>query len=66
MKCKFCGKKTTWDESFGTKNLIMCSECMEKYGNQINKIIKTSKDNVIRDNGIVLMMLLECGKAASK
>lgn len=66
MKCKFCGKKTNWDESFGTENLIMCPSCMERYSKQVHSIISSSSDDYIRDNGIVLALLLECGKAAQE
>lgn len=30
MKCKICGKKTTWDESFGRREFIVCPHCFEK------------------------------------
>lgn len=30
MKCAECGKKTTWDESFGGENYIICPECFQR------------------------------------
>ena len=27
MKCDFCKKETTWDESFGPEDLIVCKDC---------------------------------------
>ena len=30
MKCKICKNKTTWDESFGGENFIICPTCYNK------------------------------------
>ena len=30
MTCKICGNKTTWDESFGGENFIICPRCYKK------------------------------------
>ena len=30
MKCAECGKKTTWDESFGGENHIVCPKCFQR------------------------------------
>lgn len=27
MKCQICGRRTTWDESFGHENFIVCPKC---------------------------------------
>lgn len=29
MKCKICGKKTTWDTSVGRPCYIVCNRCVE-------------------------------------
>ncbi len=30
MKCAECGKRTTWDESFGKENYIVCPKCFQR------------------------------------
>ena len=30
MKCKICGRKTTWDESYGNEKFIICPRCYGK------------------------------------
>ena len=30
MKCEICKEKTTWDESFGRREFIVCPHCFEK------------------------------------
>jgi DNA-directed RNA polymerase subunit RPC12/RpoP len=30
MKCAECGKRTTWDESFGGENYIVCPKCFQR------------------------------------
>ena len=30
MKCQICGKKTTWNESFGKEEFIVCPYCFEE------------------------------------
>lgn len=30
MKCAICGQRTTWDESFGPKDFIVCPHCFEE------------------------------------
>lgn len=30
MKCKICGKKTTWETSVGRPCYIVCNKCVEK------------------------------------
>lgn len=37
MKCAECGKKTTWDESFGMENYIICPKCFQRIRKE-NKI----------------------------
>lgn len=29
MKCQICHNKTTWDESYGKSNFIVCHVCFE-------------------------------------
>lgn len=30
MKCKVCGKRTTWETSVGRPCYIVCNKCVEK------------------------------------
>ena len=30
MKCQICGKETTWDESFGKEEFIVCPHCFKE------------------------------------
>ena len=30
MKCKICGRKITWDNSYGRRDFLICHPCMEK------------------------------------
>lgn len=39
MKCQICKNKTTWNESFGYSNFIVCPRCYEAIK------IKLRKDN---------------------
>ena len=32
MKCAICNKKTTWDESYGLEEFIVCSLCHNRLG----------------------------------
>ena len=40
MKCKVCGKKTTWDTSVGRPCYIVCNHCVES-------IAKANKQELI-------------------
>lgn len=37
MKCKVCGKKTTWDTSIGRPCYIVCNHCIESIAKTNNK-----------------------------
>ena len=37
MKCKICKNKTTWDESYGKANFIVCPICFERLAKKTNK-----------------------------
>lgn len=44
MKCAECGNKTTWDESYGEKNYIICPKCYEKIKKENNgDVVATMK-----------------------
>ena len=44
MKCAECGKRTTWDESFGGENYIVCPKCHEKIRRENNgNLVNTMK-----------------------
>ena len=36
MKCAECGKRTTWDESFGGENYIVCPKCFQRIKEENN------------------------------
>lgn len=42
MKCQICGKKTTWDESFGKEEFIVCPRCFEA----LHKMTHSKRDEV--------------------
>lgn len=45
MKCSKCGNKTTWDESYGEKNRLVCPICFDKLLKQNNNdVMKTLKE----------------------
>ena len=44
MKCAECGNKTTWDESYGRENYIVCPKCHEKIKRENNgNVVATMK-----------------------
>lgn len=56
MKCKICKNKTTWDESFGRENYIVCPNCLIRLANSVDRC--DSEDG--RD--IALNMIFEISK----
>ena len=64
MKCTFCGKRTSMDESVGNLDLIVCNDC-------VNSLVATSKDicNTCPDTAfeiIVTMLIQKCGNVCSQ
>ena len=43
MKCQICGKKTTWDESFGKEEFIICPYCFE----ELHRMTHSRTDKVL-------------------
>ena len=41
MKCSKCGSKTTWDESFGEAQRLVCPMCF-------NKLLKKNNNDVMK------------------
>lgn len=41
MKCKICGRKTTWDESYGREAFIVCPCCHREITNRIKALRKS-------------------------
>ena len=39
MKCKICGRRTNWDESYGRENFIICPSCHS----ELTKVIENFK-----------------------
>lgn len=37
MKCQICKNKTTWDESIGYDNFIVCPKCYEAIKDKFGK-----------------------------
>lgn len=45
MKCKICKNKTTWNESFGRENYIVCPNCLIRLANSADRCdIKTGQN----------------------
>lgn len=42
MKCQICGKKTTWNESFGKEEFIVCPYCFE----ELRRMTRSKRDEV--------------------
>ena len=38
MKCKICGRKTNWDESYGKENFIVCPACHDRIAEVISNV----------------------------
>lgn len=38
MKCIICNNITTWDESFGPENFIVCPKCHHEFGIRLKKV----------------------------
>ena len=60
MKCKFCGKRTSWDSSVGKRSIIVCNSC-------VNDLTKTAKDicNTCPNTAfeiIITMLINKCGE----
>ena len=51
MKCAECGKKTTWDESFGEANYIVCPKCFQRIKEE-NKTNGIETLRIIFEKGI--------------
>lgn len=40
MKCKICGEKTTYEDSYGRDTFIVCSSCHKKLSKEIKRLRK--------------------------
>lgn len=56
MKCKICKNKTTWDESFGRENYIVCPNCLIRLANSVDRC-----DDKIGQN-VALNIIFEISK----
>ena len=56
MKCKICKNKTTWDESFGRENYIVCPNCLIRLANSADRC--DDKDG----RNVALNMIFEISK----
>ena len=59
MKCKFCGKRTSWDSSVGKRSLIVCNNCVNDLANTAKDICDTCSDTAFEI--IVTMLINKCG-----
>lgn len=57
MKCKICGKKTTYDESYGRETFIVCPICHEK----LTKEIKTLREFKFSPESSAVQIILDIG-----
>ena len=55
MKCKVCGKKTNWDNSYGRPKFIVCPTCHNKIA-KIIKNITNSKYSDVTASSVILEM----------
>lgn len=47
MKCQICKKKTTWDESYGKTNFIVCFKCFERLAKKTGKKFPEAQYTII-------------------
>lgn len=60
MKCKFCGKRTSWDSSVGKMSLIVCNDCVTNLANTAKDIYNTCPDTAFEM--IITMLINKCGQ----
>lgn len=60
MKCKFCGKRTSWDTSVGKRNLIVCNNCVNDLANTAKNIYNTLPDTAFETT--ITMLINKCGE----
>jgi hypothetical protein len=63
MKCKVCGCKTSWDNSVGTNEFIVCNHCVNTLGNQVNDLIKHGEKSDTLGHLITSGIIIEMGRA---
>lgn len=59
MKCQICHNKTTWDESYGKSNFIVCPVCFETLAKTIGK-------NSLEARSIILSVLFKIADIKEK
>ena len=59
MKCQICHNKTTWDESYGKSNFIICPVCFET-------LAKTTGKNFPDAHSITLSILFKIADIKEK
>lgn len=60
MKCKFCGKRTSWDSSVGKDSIIVCNNCVNDLANTAKGICNTCPDTAFEI--IITMLINKCGE----
>jgi hypothetical protein len=59
MKCQICHNKTTWDDSYGKSNFIVCPVCFET-------LVKTIDKNSLEARSIILSILFKIADIKEK
>lgn len=59
MKCKFCGKRTSWDSSVGKSSIIVCNNCVNDLANTAKDICNTCPNTAFEI--IITMLINKCG-----
>lgn len=59
MKCQICHNKTTWDESYGKSNFIVCPICFET-------LAKTTGKKFPEGHGIIMSILFKIADIKEK
>lgn len=60
MKCKFCGKRTSWDSSVGKRSIIVCNNCVNDLANTAKDICNTCPNTAFEI--IITMLINKCGE----
>lgn len=60
MKCSICKCPTTWEESFGTHNFLVCEKC---YYSLVNTIFEKDCGLTLGDShSIIYSLVFACGE----
>lgn len=54
MKCKLCGRKTNWNESFGKENFIVCPKCHDRIATIISEITNNHPYSKVAATSVII------------